>query len=59
MDETELISRTTNCQTMMHLLKGNIGPGILAMASAFANAGKKLYKLSNQMQLISLNLDLN
>ncbi|XP_064482211.1 proton-coupled amino acid transporter 1-like isoform X2 [Ornithodoros turicata] len=30
---------TTNCETMMHVLKGNIGTGVLAMPSAFANAG--------------------
>ena len=30
---------TTNCETMIHLLKGNISPGILALPKAFVNAG--------------------
>ncbi|OTF80200.1 hypothetical protein BLA29_014496 [Euroglyphus maynei] len=31
--------RTSNMQTMMHIMKANIGTGILAMPSAFMNAG--------------------
>ena len=30
---------TTNCKTMIHLLKGKISPGILAFPKAFMNAG--------------------
>ncbi|XP_024084904.1 proton-coupled amino acid transporter 1 isoform X2 [Cimex lectularius] len=33
---------TTNMDTMIHLLKGNIGTGILAMPDAFLNAGLAL-----------------
>lgn len=32
-------SHTSNMATMMHIIKGNVGTGILAMASAFKNSG--------------------
>ncbi|XP_053651557.1 proton-coupled amino acid transporter-like protein CG1139 isoform X1 [Cherax quadricarinatus] len=31
--------QTTNCETMIHLIKGNIGTGILAMPDALKNSG--------------------
>ncbi|XP_074650093.1 neutral amino acid uniporter 4-like isoform X2 [Tubulanus polymorphus] len=38
-DEEEVEHKTTNIQTMMHMLKGNIGTGMLAMHNAVMNAG--------------------
>ncbi|KAK9507280.1 hypothetical protein O3M35_007175 [Rhynocoris fuscipes] len=40
--DRQLDHPTTNFDTMVHLLKGNIGTGILAMPDAFMNAGLAL-----------------
>lgn len=38
-DKEQLNNRTTDAQTMMHILKANIGTGVLAMPNAFKNVG--------------------
>lgn len=37
--ERDLEHPTSNFDTLIHLLKGNVGTGILAMPDAFKNAG--------------------
>lgn len=39
MDPQNVNNQTTDSQTMMHILKANIGTGVLAMPSAFRNVG--------------------
>lgn len=42
--ERDLEHPTSNFDTLIHLLKGNIGTGILAMPDAFKNAGLAIGK---------------
>lgn len=37
--ERDVRHPTTNCETMMHILKGNIGTGVLAMPEALKHSG--------------------
>ncbi|XP_045610493.1 proton-coupled amino acid transporter-like protein pathetic [Procambarus clarkii] len=39
LDEEAIEKPISNCETMIHVLKGNVGTGLLAMPEAFMNAG--------------------
>lgn len=47
---------TSNFDTMIHLLKGNIGTGILAMPDAFKNAGLLFGKYYALLYLSSVGI---
>ncbi|XP_037087872.1 proton-coupled amino acid transporter 4-like [Pollicipes pollicipes] len=39
LDDDGPVNATTSCETLIHLLKGNVGSGILAMPDAIKNSG--------------------